>query len=104
MSRIYVIALVAWVAVVPARAQETPEDAQPELRINAPVLGQINENGTWNGTVRVFSQPCPGSAIINATITFSNVMDSDDAMAKVKRQLDTAEKEAKQIAESCKKP
>lgn len=104
LNCIYVIALLFCALNVPSRAQETSGDAQPLLRVNAPVLGQINENGTWNGTVRVFSQPCESGAIINATISFSNAKDSDEAMAKVKLQVDTAKKEAKRIAESCKKP
>jgi len=100
MNRIFVILLLASAAIAPASAEE----AQPLLRVNAPVLAQINDNGTWNGTVRVFAQPCAGSAIINATISFSNVKSSDEAMEKIRAQVETAEKEAKRIAESCKNP
>jgi len=58
--------------------------------------------GGWNGYVQInYAAPCPGGANIQINAHFTDAKDGQDALEKVKSEIEKADKEAHRIKEEC---
>jgi hypothetical protein len=102
MKRLLILSLLIF--ALPAYGGEDQAKSRRLLHISPAVLNGLNDDGTWNGYLRLAAAPCPDGPAISTDFIFSKVTTSDDIFDQLAKKLDATEKEAERIEDNRKKP